>query len=200
MSKKIAIVNFKGGVGKTTTAAYLAHAYARTGAKVAVVDTDPQESLMAWAGVVEDWAIPRFSLDARATQFARRLEDLTGECDVVIIDTPPFAEDLDAPGAAVLRWVDQVVVPMSPSTADMPRVLQTFQAVEALAPDVDARVLLTQVIHNARTAKDARDALEAQGFTVLRPTIPQREALRRSWGSPITRMFNYDTVQEALEK
>jgi CO dehydrogenase maturation factor len=50
---KIAIVG-KGGVGKTTLAASLAHRFARTGQAVIAVDADPDGNLAAALGVPED--------------------------------------------------------------------------------------------------------------------------------------------------
>jgi len=46
----IAVVNFKGGSGKTTTAAHLAQHLALTGHRVLTVDLDPQASLSALHG------------------------------------------------------------------------------------------------------------------------------------------------------
>ena len=46
----IAVVNFKGGSGKTTTAAHLAQHLALTGHRVLAVDLDPQASLSALHG------------------------------------------------------------------------------------------------------------------------------------------------------
>ena len=46
----VAVVNFKGGSGKTTTAAHLAQHLALTGHRVLVVDLDPQASLSALHG------------------------------------------------------------------------------------------------------------------------------------------------------
>jgi len=49
--KVIAVVNFKGGSGKTTTAAHLAQYLALTGHRVLAVDLDPQASLTALHGI-----------------------------------------------------------------------------------------------------------------------------------------------------
>lgn len=48
--KTIAVLNQKGGVGKTTTALNLAHASARTGLRVCAIDLDPQGHLTAGLG------------------------------------------------------------------------------------------------------------------------------------------------------
>ena len=48
----VAILNQKGGVGKTTTAVNLAHALVRLGQRVLVIDLDPQSHLAVSLGVV----------------------------------------------------------------------------------------------------------------------------------------------------
>ena len=49
--RRIAILNQKGGVGKTTTAANLGAALARLGRRVVVVDMDPQANLTLHLGL-----------------------------------------------------------------------------------------------------------------------------------------------------
>lgn len=50
MSKVTAIVNQKGGVGKTTTALNLGYALSEKGKEVLLIDFDPQSSLTSALG------------------------------------------------------------------------------------------------------------------------------------------------------
>ena len=61
----LAVVNFKGGSGKTTTAAHLAQYLALRGYRVLAVDLDPQASLTALHGYQ-----PEFDVDANETLYA----------------------------------------------------------------------------------------------------------------------------------
>jgi len=61
--RKISIVNFKGGTGKTTTAVNLSYALSLKDYKVLIVDCDPQASISNWFGVNPEYTIYDLLID-----------------------------------------------------------------------------------------------------------------------------------------
>jgi chromosome partitioning protein len=74
--RRIAIINQKGGVGKTTTAVNLAAALARCGQRVCVLDLDPQAHASTHLGLEPDGKAPSMYdvlIDSRPLAEVRRL-------------------------------------------------------------------------------------------------------------------------------
>ncbi len=83
---RLAVVNLKGGTGKTTVAVYLAAALNPRG-RTLLVDADPQRSALAWSETAGGFPFPVISLPTR--DLHRRLPQLWEGYAHVVIDTPP---------------------------------------------------------------------------------------------------------------
>lgn len=75
----VTVINFKGGSGKTTTAAHLAQKLALDGYRVLAIDLDPQASLSALHGVQPEFDLP----DGGTIYDAIRYEDPLPLRDVI---------------------------------------------------------------------------------------------------------------------
>ena len=91
-AKVVAVANFKGGSGKTTTAAHLAMAAALDGYRVLVIDLDSQGSMTSILGgrVADEWGtvFPLIAKDyARAVEAENRLREGRDEAPLPVDET-----------------------------------------------------------------------------------------------------------------
>jgi len=147
----IAVVNQKGGSGKTTTAAALAAALRDRGRLVALLDTDPQGCLGLLSPGVEQ-------VEPGGLGYAlRRLAAM----DVVIVDTPP-ALDVAVSTAATLA--DGLIIPTRATFLDL-------RGLGNLLATVDASKIVGVVViaYRGHVAHHRRvlERIEGLGFPVL---------------------------------
>lgn len=117
MGHVITIAQQKGGSGKTTLAVNLAVAFALSGQRVALLDTDPQGSLGRWFMTRRALGDPGLDLStASAWGVSYECEKLRKINDIVIIDTPP---KVDADLRPALREADLVLIPVAASHVDL---------------------------------------------------------------------------------
>lgn len=108
-----AMVNAKGGSGKTTLGWTLATYFVKHGRSVLMIDTDPQSTLVTLYGVREN----KGEMEAMAIDTAvleRRIARERGHFDIIIIDTPGRLDEL----RPALKAADTIIIPIQPSGAD----------------------------------------------------------------------------------
>jgi chromosome partitioning protein len=161
--KVIAFATQKGGVGKSTlclSCAVLATAEDR---KVAVIDADPQGTLVRWAG--ERGGRPPPVMAVAPAEIAAAVErHRRSGCDYVFIDT---RSGDDAGTAAALRAADYIVVPTRISPADVWAVAAAVEALRRLGKPFAVALNQTPPVGFRLVA--ARETTTEPGKAVPRP-------------------------------
>jgi chromosome partitioning protein len=165
---KIAVVSFKGGVGKTTTAVHLA-AYFQTKAPTLLLDGDGTRNAMAWS--------QRGELPFK-TALADQAAELMPQYTHTVIDTGqrPEMDDLRAAYAVC----DLIVIPSAPASLDTDGLGQTIRAMREIGPD-KFRVLLTKVARDAaKEVSEIRQLLAGLKAPILKAEIPMLKAFTKA--------------------
>ncbi|MGP9666374.1 ParA family partition ATPase [Halomonas sp. AOP22-C1-8] len=168
----IAVLNQKGGSGKTTIATHLARALQLEGKEVLLVDSDPQGSARDWAAVREDQPVTVVGID-RPT-IGRDLKSVARQ-EFVVIDGAPQAADL---AVSAIKAADFVLIPVQPSpydiwaTADLVDLVK--QRIEVTDGALQAAFVVSRAIKGTRIGAEVAEALNGYELPVLDARITQR--------------------------
>jgi chromosome partitioning protein len=110
----VAVLNQKGGVGKTTLATNLARSLHLEGLKVLLVDSDPQGSARDWGAAGNGELLPVVGLDRPTLD--KDLKAVEGGYEWLIIDGAPQAHNLTV---AAIKAADVILIPVQPSPYDI---------------------------------------------------------------------------------
>ena len=175
MAKIIAILNGKGGVGKTTTAVNLSATFAQE-KKVLLIDADIQGSASWWYSRSHNGM--GFDLSQETDpQLLGNLGKITGY-DLIVVDTPPALRSEAL--AAVLAISNYLVLPTPPAPMDLAVLIDTIQ--KAVTPlGTPHRVLLTKVdTRSLAEAQEARNTLVKLGIPACNNFIRAYKAHERA--------------------
>ena len=167
------VLNQKGGVGKTTLSVNLAACLARTGARVLLIDADPQGSALDWAAARQ--GEPLFSVVGfpRPT-IHKEIAQLGQGYDHIIIDGPPRVTDL---ARSAIMASDIVVIPVQPSPYDIwaaEEVVKLITEARVYKENIKSVFVVNRKITNTAIGRDVREALAAYPVHVLDASIAQR--------------------------
>jgi chromosome partitioning protein len=124
----IVVSNVKGGVGKTTTAVYLAGAAAQRGRDaVYLVDADRQASSAEWFEAMPISGVELVEAPSERT-VAKAME---GEDGIAVVDTPPGDERIVR---AALARADALVIPTRAGGVEPNRVVATLEMTPSNIP------------------------------------------------------------------
>jgi chromosome partitioning protein len=182
----ITIQNQKGGVGKTTLAIHLAHALALKGARVLVVDADPQGSARDWAAARGEANPPFPVVGLDRPTVHRDLPTMAVNFNHVVIDGPPRVSDL---ARSAIIASELVVIPVQPSPYDVwaaQEIVDIIKEASVFKENLKSVFVINRKIVNTAIGRDVTEALVVYGVPVLRSAICQRVAFAESAASGCT--------------
>lgn len=188
----VAVVNTKGGVGKTTSSIYLAMAAAREGLRVRVIDMDMQGTASDWFFLAKEdgQGLPFEVQTMNVVALSRGLADKG--VDVAFIDTPP------GQGAIIDAAIDAanfVVVASGVGGADMWRTVATSEVMG----DIPWRVLVVRAEKNTVALRETLAYLDESSVPRFASVIPTRQEIVRAPGTTPTNLHGYEDVWDELK-
>lgn len=190
MSPIIGIINAKGGVGKTVSTIYLAHALTNAGYSVEVWDADPQGSATDWAFTAEENG-GEFPFEVSPVNVPQ-LKKRRTTAEVTLIDSPPLNESILN---AIAQRSDALIIPAAPAGLDITRVFSTLASIPEGKP---AAVLLTSADPRTVLFRETKELLEESGITIFGTSIRPKQSVRASYGLTPDDLVGYDDVAAQL--
>lgn len=173
----VVMATLKGGSGKSTAAACLAAHCQLGGLRTAVIDADPQASLLHWQSLGEPPIdLPIIADTSEAV--ASRARALAHEAELVIIDTAGFRNRTMIEALSV---ADLAVIPIKASPLDISAAIETVRLIEEVNATEERRsrpmayrLLLTQVTVGSAVARHVRNELAQSGYVLFEAELANR--------------------------
>ncbi len=168
--RTLAVINAKGGTGKSTIATHLASALAESGLKTALAEADGQKSALTWLKRRPEAAAPIVGLDWR-----REIGKVPDKIQRIVIDCP--AQIRSACAREIVRMADAIVVPTQASFFDEHGTLRFLNKVAEIKKirkgKIPVLIVGSRVRLNSREARMLETIMLGNGYGVA-AQIPER--------------------------
>jgi chromosome partitioning protein len=176
----IAVLNQKGGVGKTTICTNLAACLALADQNILYIDADPQGSALDWNAARKQ--APLFTVvGIPKNTIHRDIVSLSEPYRWTLIDGPPRVYDV---AKSALAAADMVLIPVQPSPYDVwaaKEIVDLINEVWIHKPNLKAAFAINRKIVNTAIGRgDVVEALADYKLPVLNTAICQRVSFAES--------------------
>jgi chromosome partitioning protein len=173
----LTVASTKGGAGKTTIVMALAGALAAEGLRVAVVDADPNRAYASWVEQAYEGPAVAVRAEADEARLAAAIDELSPQADLVLVDTAGFG---NRAALLAIAAADAVLVPCTPSRADVEQAAKTLELVEGAARAarraIPARVVPSRLKQATAVSRHAIAELDAAALPRTAAGIGDRVA------------------------
>lgn len=188
MAVTLAVLNPKGGVGKTTLTLLLASEFQRLGYRTAVLDTDARANVMRWAQLLaSSGKTPPFEVAAaRGREAGATIAAMRSSVQALVIDGAGQEDDLNE---LTVGTADLTLIPFQVSQQDIIGVLTMAEFLRRLGQRLNRSCPLLAVMNRVTLMTttgaaygQVRDLLTRQGATVASTELRDRQAFNRITG------------------
>lgn len=199
----IVIASPKGGAGKSTAAVILGTELARAGARVTMLDCDPNRSLTLWAERARPPERVAVHSQVSEGEIVRTIRRHDEDGAIVIVDLEGVASRLVS---RAISQADLVVTPMRATTLDATIGVRALQLIDEEEEALGRRIPHAVVFTMTRAVRSKQHSgidrsLREQGVDVIEPSLMERAAYSAlfEFGGDLGSMPPQGNMRAALE-
>jgi chromosome partitioning protein len=195
----LAIVNQKGGTGKSTVATNIAACFAAERREVLLIDADPQHTALDWRADRPDNQPLLQTIGLPVRNLHQELEPFRRKYEVIIIDG---GGRITATARAAVMASDFLIVPILPSKPDLLSTQDFFREVinEVTAvKNIQGAILINQVQTGTLINREVREHLKEMHYPVFDTVLHLYVAYKEAMAAGLS-VIEYDPKSKAAQE
>jgi chromosome partitioning protein len=195
----LAVVNQKGGTGKSTVATNIAACFAAEGREVLLIDADPQHTALDWRADRPDNQPLLQTIGLPIRNLHQELEPFRRKYEVIIIDG---GGRITTTARAAVMVSDFLIVPILPSKPDLLSTQDFFREVinEVTAvKDIQGAILINQVQTGTLINREVREHLKELHYPIFDTVLHLYVAYKEAMAAGLS-VIEYDPKSKAAQE